>query len=239
MKEFRHHTKQQDFNREWTMLQKVAGLEHRHLVQLLTAIRKGDNCYLIFPLAKSSLADYFKKDFMPHDSAKDARNFVIWFLEQLSGLADALSKVHDFPGTSNGSHEKNTLSPLNLKVGLKAGYEKGYHHDIKAGNILLFTRLGMTPGREYDDRTVMCEREREYGRLQLTDLGLGKIREANDKSHTSHIKNTPTYAAPETLTSRPRQGRKSDIWAFGCVLLEVMVYLMEGPQGLATFSKNR
>lgn len=80
--------------------------------------------------------------------------------------------------------------------------------------------------------------EAEYGRLQISDFGLGKFREVSTGSVSINIKGTPTYAAPESTTQRT-QSRPYDIWSFGCIVIETLTWLLEGRYGLKEFLEDR
>ncbi|CAI9264437.1 unnamed protein product [Lactuca saligna] len=87
--------------------------------------------------------------------------------------------------------------------GLQFVHRNGFVHcDIKLQNILLFA------GDEKDD-------------VKIADFGLAKkvAEESNSKSK-HEIRGTPMYMAPETVVSG-EQGPASDIWAVGCLVLEM------------------
>jgi hypothetical protein len=52
-----------------------------------------------------------------------------------------------------------------------------------------------------------------------------------------------TYLTPECQDldtyKKSKIGRSSDIWSFGCILAEIMVYMSFGPQGVEQFSESR
>ncbi|KAI9685935.1 MAG: hypothetical protein M1822_004213 [Bathelium mastoideum] len=216
LKEYRKSTRGADFCKELEWLLKIGHSKHRHLIRLLSAFRHGENCYLVLPLAKCNLKHWFEvEDHQPfkRTDPKDFRGFVIWILKQFKGLADALNVLHG---------------------GLDLTPRISYHHDFKPANILYFKSLA----RDSESDSGLADWEESYGRLQLSDLGLGEIREQNEGTHTMDLRCISTYAAPETMPNQP-QGREVDIWAFACVILEVFVWLIEGPRRTKTFSNAR
>lgn len=72
------------------------------------------------------------------------------------------------------------------------------HRDIKSNNILL-------------DRTHRI--------VKIGDFGISKILSSKSKAHT--VVGTPCYLSPELCQERP-YNQKSDVWALGCVLYEML-----------------
>jgi len=95
----------------------------------------------------------------------------------------------------------------------------GCHRDLKPTNILV------------DD-----------GRLLLADFGLSRIVEGQDSS-SSMAPNIPEdFIAPEHEDKdffRNPIGRSSDIWAFGCVMLMLLVFYQGGCKGLEQLKTKR
>jgi serine/threonine protein kinase len=185
-------------------------------MQLITAFQHGDDFFLFFPLAECSL----KACFANEDHTRD-REFFVWMIGQLFGLAQGIHAIH-----GNAESGSTSLSPN------PTNDEKiGYHHDLKPDNILLCKngKHSMPP---------FSKTEQRYGRLQISDFGLGRFREAATGSVSVNVKGTPTYAAPESTTQRS-QSRPYDIWSYGCIVIETLVWLLEGPQGLKSFISCR
>ncbi|KAI8966787.1 hypothetical protein F5Y11DRAFT_361831 [Daldinia sp. FL1419] len=101
------------------------------------------------------------------------------------------------------------------------------HGDLKPENILWF------------------EDENGRGTLQIADLGLAKFHE--EESHTRNRQGIKTltpsgtsrYEPPETDKARGKdepRSRQYDIWSMGCILLELLVWLMYDCEGLDKFS---
>ena len=189
---------------------------------MLFAYIQHKNSALIFPLATCSLDAYFTNtDPTKCDKGWQARH-TAWLFEQFSGLAHGLAKVH--------VNKESDLSP--------DGPATGYHHDIKPSNILLFDT--------FEDGNHPFEgAEIEFGRLQLSDFGLGKFRTKLEGTGTQNIRGTVTYRAPECDPDHDpkkgpkKQNRKYDIWCIGCVLLELLVWIFEGPDGHKGFKDLR
>lgn len=88
-----------------------------------------------------------------------------------------------------------------ILLGLKYLHENGVvHRDIKGGNILV------------DDT----------GTVKLADFGASTKFDTMDGTQaTMHIKGTPYFMAPEVL-SENKYGRKGDIWAVGCTMIQML-----------------
>ncbi len=97
----------------------------------------------------------------------------------------------------------------------------GYHHDLAPRNILV-------NGTSF----------------LLADFGLSHFKDPTERSSTSFKNNRGFYIAPECqdLEGKLQPGRinqASDIWSFGCILLEVFVYMKRGKSGVESFEEAR
>lgn len=94
----------------------------------------------------------------------------------------------------------------------------GYHHDIRPANVLV--------GKSF----------------YLTDFGLARLRREDEGSKTKWIGGLGDYVGPECLDEKWKHqdvGRPLDIWAFGCMILELASYIHGGTTGVMEFRKNR
>ena len=102
----------------------------------------------------------------------------------------------------------------------------GYHHDIKPTNILFFKVAGS-----------------DFGVLRLADWGSAKLhqklRSGSSCGTNNRNKGDPFYAAPENDTSDAKVSRPYDSWTMGCVILEMLVWHVFGPQEVEKFKKSR
>ncbi|KUL90013.1 hypothetical protein ZTR_02800 [Talaromyces verruculosus] len=95
----------------------------------------------------------------------------------------------------------------------------GYHHDLRPANILVSRNT-----------------------FVLADFGLGKLKPANEPSVTIWKAGTGDYLAPECTDEdfhHQDVGRSVDIWAFGCLMAEVVTFAQRGKAGLEEFRKMR
>jgi hypothetical protein len=88
-----------------------------------------------------------------------------------------------------------------ILLGLEYLHDNGIiHRDIKGGNILVDA-----------NRTV-----------KLADFGAStQLTQFNQTQVTTTVKGTPYFMAPEVLASS-RYGRKGDIWAVGCTMIQML-----------------
>ncbi|TGJ87785.1 hypothetical protein E0Z10_g905 [Xylaria hypoxylon] len=95
------------------------------------------------------------------------------------------------------------------------------HGDLKPENILIFK-----------DSTWL-------GTLKIADLGLAKQHQfATEFRHqvTSTKHATLHYEAPEAVTNiKEPRSRRYDVWSMGCIILESIIWLLYGSQGLKQF----
>jgi serine/threonine protein kinase len=99
----------------------------------------------------------------------------------------------------------------------------GLHGDIKASNILLFLFSGGT----------------KPGVLKLADFGSSQLFDSQDRaSHVESGGSSGTYAAPECVLERP-YSQAIDLWSFGCFMLEFVIWLLQGGDGVQEFASSR
>ncbi|KAF4637915.1 hypothetical protein G7Y89_g135 [Cudoniella acicularis] len=65
--------------------------------------------------------------------------------------------------------------------------------------------------------------------FKIGDFGSSRMKEADETSKTEWGFGTPMYAPPETtIEDSDSYGRARDVWALGCVMLEILVLLLHG-----------
>nr|XP_053632557.1 serine/threonine-protein kinase Nek8-like [Cherax quadricarinatus] len=103
-------------------------------------------------------------------------------------------------GEGNLLQEEDVLHLFcQLVLGMQHIHESNIlHRDIKSNNILL-------------DRSRCI--------VKIGDFGISKILSSKSKAHT--VVGTPCYLSPELCQEKP-YNQKSDIWALGCVLYELL-----------------
>ncbi|KAI9786680.1 MAG: hypothetical protein M1839_006231 [Geoglossum umbratile] len=100
----------------------------------------------------------------------------------------------------------------------KENTEYAVHRDIKPNNIFIHD-----------------------GKFKLGDFGLSRIKHHEESSKSEWLAGTRMYNPPER-DSQEKHGRARDIWAFGCVILELVVLLERGfrePAAVDAFQQAR
>ncbi|KAL9100714.1 MAG: hypothetical protein Q9163_003940 [Psora crenata] len=95
----------------------------------------------------------------------------------------------------------------------------GYHHDLRPDNVLI-----------------------SQDTFILADFGLGKFKSRDASSQTQWKTGTGDYLAPERMDEsfvHQNVGRAFDVWAFGCLMIEVIIYMKEGVESLNKFREQR
>lgn len=95
----------------------------------------------------------------------------------------------------------------------------GYHHDLRPPNVLV-----------------------SHDKFILADFGLGRLKDAESQSLTLYKPINGYYIAPECTNAKEvaqTVNRAIDVWAFCCLLLEVVTYMRQGADGIRNFRKAR
>lgn len=208
------------------MLVTFSGDSHKHLISLLATYQQGDEYYLIFPWARADLRSYWR-DINPEPTLN--HDTITWMAEQCYGIARGLSKIHQHETAyfrSSGDHPfapKEHISCTSRSGSLKLF---GRHGDIKPQNILWFDSAKSELGRPI---------------LKITDLGLAEFKTsiANIYRSSSKISMTATYRPPEYDIENGKVGQSHDIWALGCLYLEMIAWLLGGWKLVQEFEQLR
>jgi serine/threonine protein kinase len=215
-----------EFEKEVSILKALASKpKHPHLITLLATFLHKNKYHLIFPYADANLRKYWD------DRPKPAFDqiTVLWSLKQMSGIANALSQIHNFtvshPLSVVGAGELRIQNDVRLSV-QKEEQIYGRHGDIKPENVLWFK--------------TAPESEDEHGVLQIADFGLGRFhgRDSRSKVPWEEVLGSPTYEPPECKLHRP-VSRAYDIWSLGCLYLEFITWLLKGSADIEGFSDFR
>lgn len=210
MKELRASNKS-DYERERQALLGLGKTPHEHVIQLLASFESKGNYYLLFEWADGDLSRLWRLN--PVVEPTPMTN--IWLAEQFFGLADGLSKIHHKAQDGSGSVEF-----------------AGWHGDVKPQNILFHRNPDKVPPPR--DATMGTT-------LVLADFGLAKFEPVlgANQSLSKRAGYTRTYRAPECDMTSDEMSAAYDIWSLGCVILEMLVWLLAGSTALQDFMNAR
>lgn len=173
---------------------------------------------MLFPYAQCNLGQYMRQR-----KFRERKEEILWFLEQLQGLASALKMIHDLTDEEDLAEPSSPMlqppSPVLPEERMSA-----WHHDLKPENILFFWHTD--PPRGY---------------LRISDWGSGKVntyRSGKTSINTPSPTGTPTYEPPEVLVEG-RTSRPYDVWSLGCVFLELLIWALFDFEAVKRFKKER
>ena len=93
----------------------------------------------------------------------------------------------------------------------------GAHNDLKPENILCFPNISAD--------------QPKFDIWKISDFGLGFIKKQAAGSDMEVKGGTPRYEPPEYAHNK-RASRQSDIWSFGCIVLELLIFLLSEGEDL-------
>jgi serine/threonine protein kinase len=243
---------------ESNALFQIAELRHKHLVSQATAFKQGERRFIVLEWANGgTLRDIWQKE--SHDRSVLDGGKVMRVLEELTGIASALSRLHGTnTKTRTGKAMSADLRKKNPMSRSKTILPQGQGDRLTVPKIRF---EGVSSDDDYDSSdyseeqhwrhgdlkpdNILHFRDEEsswLGTLKIADLGLAKqhafattLRQdpTQQKYTTSH------YEAPEVITtmnSRVPRSRRYDIWSMGCIIFEYTIWLLYGyEEGLRNF----
>lgn len=207
------------------MLVTFSGNAHAHLISLLATYQHGDEFYLIFPWAGCDLRSFWR-DISPRPRVD--HDTVVWVAEQCWGIARGLCEIHKHRTKYVRGSADNPFAPKQLVSKPRNGPLQlfGRHGDIKPQNVLWFNNAGDDAGKAV---------------LRITDLGLAEFKTSVAKIYktTGRLSMTASYRPPESDTKNGKVGQSHDIWALGCLYLEMLAWLLGGWALVQEFENQR
>lgn len=217
-------------------LQELSKRNHPHLIHRIATVTHGKRFLILSDWADGGdLKTFWEQTPKPIVDPP----LVSGVVTQLCGLASAIELMHNgyHAGTLSRSVSHSPLSPtLSTPALIVPGGEVGSvaaidntagdsnwrHGDLKSENILRFLEAGGL-----------------VGTLRISDLGLAKrhvVATGLRKLASSSQFGTPAYEPPEAVTMlKSPRSRLYDVWSFGCIMLEFVVWLLYGHAGLDEF----
>ncbi|KAH5582201.1 hypothetical protein HBI24_120640 [Parastagonospora nodorum] len=186
------------FRKEAKAVERFNGFVHDRILSLLMTWTLNDQYYLLFPLARYDIEEYWCFSRSPQLSPGTAR----WMLNQIAGITAAVEYIHD----PSGSQPADNLGVADDK-------EYGRYGNIEPDNFLVCDS-------PEDRRGVVVFAD--FGLATLNSI-VSRTTQSNTKMHRG-----TRYKAPEFSINGFKIRRSCDIWALGCVLIEWVCWALEG-----------
>lgn len=199
---------------EVAALELVRSLHNDHLINFLTSYRRDGNHYLIFDWADGGdLAEFWLKmsPFRGESGQPSHRESIIWAVNQMAGLAEALYELHG--GDKEGDKERVHCR----------------HGDLKPANI-----VRSHPADDAKHKPHGHLRITDMGVAKINDKATHVGRSSGPVTVTIR------YQSPEflfSLNADAATSRAYDVWSMGCILLKFIIWLLYGPVQLQLFNK--
>lgn len=204
-----------------------------------------------------TLRDIWQKE--SHDKSVLDGGKVMRVLEELTGIASALSKLHG-TNTRTRTARATSTDPRKTNPALRSRtiLPEGKGDRLTVPKIRF---EGVSSDDDYDSSDYVEEQHWRHGdlkpdnilhftdkrsswlgTLKIADLGLAKqhaFATTQRQDPTQQKYTTSHYEAPEVITtmnSRVPRSRRYDIWSMGCIIFEFTVWLLYGyEEGLRIF----
>lgn len=207
--------------REVSFHRAMADLSHHHLLKCLASFTFSSQYNMIYEKADCDVEKFMARHADPRKLTGMSHGDLA---QQLYGLADALSMIHN-QERSESSGSTGLLIPGADKQ------KTGYIHDIKPENLLAFVY-------EHDGKKTYWFRLSDFSCAKVVDV-LTSVSGKNRQSWQTVSKSgTPIYRAPEA-TEKGKTSRPYDLWSLGCVYLELLVWFLDGYAELMKFRDQR
>ncbi|KAF4342407.1 CMGC kinase [Fusarium beomiforme] len=196
--------------KEFGMLKRYSGLNHRSIITLLATYTMNNHYNFIFPAAEYDLAQYWEA----HDGPLNINNPTSAQGEELKWLS---GQIRDLFAALVEIHKGK-------KLALETEDRYGRHGDLKPENILWFK-----------------SRKEKHGIFVITDLGIADAHRDQTRSNIpgADLPVTPSYRPPECDIRNGQISRDFDVWTMGCVILEMVCWLLGGKKNREDFKNAR
>ena len=205
---------ERDFKSEKDVLQFIAREDHPHLIKLLFWYQRGHSFNLVFPYYPANLQQLIEGDWLLHRQPAIPERFKAsklrhWLWEQTLQVIHGLEYVH------TPRNHQDILPRIEELI--------GGHFDVKPANILI----------------------NKNGQLVLADFGLAQIKSKSHGGSSTFTGPAGTFMyqpPPQTSNTRDAQHhwrRSYDVWSMACVMLEIVRFILEGPDQVKSFIDQR
>ncbi|KAI0460389.1 kinase-like domain-containing protein [Xylaria acuta] len=209
----------QCFDIEVEALKKFCQKNERYIIKLLATYEIGGAYHLLFPVADGNLMDLWMNPLPDTGPPACLPRAAIWLAQECLGIAQALGKIHQF-----------TFSPLLGASSPPPGAPiHGIHGDIKPQNVLWFKELpSHLQGSDDNSGFPSSSNIPKLGYLQLSDFGTVYFHRAMSMNYNEILVKNNSYRAPESDLQVPQGSPALDIWAFGCLYLDLITWFLCG-----------
>ncbi|KZM23618.1 uncharacterized protein EKO05_0007461 [Ascochyta rabiei] len=212
---------QHEGTREVSFHRAMANLSHHHLLKCLASFTFSSQYNMIYEKADCDVEKFMARYSDPRKLPGMTSDNLA---QQLFGLADALSVIHN-QGQSEPANSATLLVPG------AENQKTGYIHDIKPENLLMFIY-------NQNGKKTYWFRLSGFSCAKVVDV-LTSVSGKNRHSWKTVSKaGTPVYRAPEA-TAKGKTSRPYDLWSLGCVYLELLVWFLDGYTALTEFREKR
>lgn len=183
---------------------------HPHLVTLLMTWTLKQEHYFLFPYAESDLDRYWSLETNWH--AVNSKNAELRY-QTITWISE---QVLGMVAAMAHIH--------NLDKTLHPDKRFGRHGDLKPENVLWYRSTK-------DSRGIFI----------IADLGLAACNSEHSRSGVpvATVARTPSYRSPECDLQDGKISRSYDIWTMGCLLLEMVCWIVGGPVSRDNFARER
>jgi serine/threonine protein kinase len=216
------------------MVSTLQGAPARNIIKLVAFYTWRNEIHFVFPFVEGNLHKLLREHWFPERVPRDEPNQplplkLLW--KQTVGVANALAAIH--------TQMDNPFPHIK-------GRMIAFHFDLKPANILVTAD----------------------GIFKITDFGQALIQIVPDGEELSgpYIPGDPVYAAPESRPSRadvkrayqahPPDANSSgsggsppqsdirvllnyDVWSLGCIMLEILIFIVWDTSGISNFDSDR
>ncbi|KAF2964632.1 hypothetical protein GQX73_g8948 [Xylaria multiplex] len=207
------------FELEVEALKRFCQKDETHIIKLLATYEIGGVYHLLFPVADGNLMDLWKKPLQDMRPPAYLPGAALWLARECLGIAQALGKIHRFTYTPPlGTSMRPSQMPIH-----------GIHGDIKPQNVLWFKELpSHLQGSSDNSARPAGSNDLNLGHLQLSDFGTVYFHREKSRIRNIMPVEGVTYRAPETNLPDPQGSPALDIWAFGCLYVDMITWFLCG-----------
>ena len=163
-----------------------------------------------------------------------------------------LQKYLPYEKATFPTNQNPTMRDLLTEAAELAGALEWLHKDIQnTGEILACCHMDLKPS----NILIFLENGFPVGRWKIADFGISAIRTPKQENGKSNDNQAPqdtietivtkakrhpgAYTAPEISDHPDKVGRNSDIWSYGCFLVDVIASKLTGEASLHSLTKER